>query len=115
MKISEKIKEITQRAQNLVFPNSDHNNYFITLTVSYTSDDKFQICLDKWDNLTMLETGRANFRGPVFNIDYTVENESLPAALEELSEQLDNYDENVHPEYIYINGCSYVREEDINP
>ena len=110
MKISEKIKEITERAQKLVFPNKDSGRYFITLSVGMIENNLFQVCLDKWDNSSAIEVGRPNYHGPVFDPDYTVEHESLAAALEELSILLDNYDENVHPEYIFIDGCSYVRD-----
>lgn len=113
MKISEKIKNLLKRVNDLECSDLD----WITLTISPLADNYgFQVWFDKWTSdgayISAKRVGQFNFgkRGDVF-----AEDTSLVAALNDLEQHLDNYEEekqlNLYPETILHNGRTYRLEK----
>lgn len=107
MKISEKVKKLTFKAQELSYPESD-DSYFVTLSICpMTNEYGFQVWFDKWK----LEGTQAKHQGLFLGF---VEEATLTEALNSLEQNLDTFTESLEdnkedevPEIIEHNGRKY--------
>jgi len=83
MKISEKIKDLTERVQKLAFPGKGDKRFVSLCVVIDKFCGKFTLCFDTWEQSF---SPNATFLG-VYK-DFTVYHESLVGALKCLEEEV---------------------------